>query len=97
MTPRAYLDLARNPDAPCTLQLVPCSGQVCFCHSDILADGRGVGHKSHHALSVLGCVACHAAFTRGNLGRDGYAEVHYRALKKTIVWVHDNHTVRIAA
>jgi hypothetical protein len=56
----------------------------------MLEDGRGVGHKSHDALAVPGCVACHALFTRKNLGRDGYAEAHAKALKKYIVWAFEN-------
>lgn len=93
---RAYLDLARDPEAPCTLKLVPCFGQVVFCHSDQLADGRGIGHKSHFGLSVLGCVACHSKFTRAYLGREGYAEVHYKALKGTLLWLHQTGKLRVA-
>lgn len=91
---RKLLDVAR--DAPCLLQLGPCSGQVVACHSDQLEDGRGVGHKSHDCLCVSGCVACHAKFTRAYLGRAQYAEIHTKALKRYIVWMWTEGKVKVA-
>ncbi len=90
---RKLLDVAR--DAPCFLELVPCWGQVVACHSDMLGDGRGVGHKSHDALAVPGCVGCHAEFTRAKLGRERYAAVHASALKRYIVWLYQNNRIAI--
>lgn len=93
---REYLDLARDPDARCTLMLGPCSGDVVMCHSDQLEDGRGVGHKADDAVSVLGCVACHAKFTRAYLGRSGYQDMHYKALKRTLIWAISRGKLRVA-
>jgi len=77
-------------EAPCCLQLGCKPGdQVVACHSDLLHDGRGVGHKSPDCLSVPGCVTCHALFTRASLG-DDYFVVHARALKRWLVWAFEN-------
>lgn len=91
---RKLLDLAR--EAPCFLELGPCFGQVVACHSDQLADGRGVGHKSADCLAVPGCVDCHAKFTRAHLGRGQYEVVHTKALKRFIVWQWENDKVKVA-
>lgn len=93
---RKLLDVAHT--APCMLQIAEqCFGDVVACHSDQLEDGRGVGHKSHDCLAVPGCVACHALFTRANLGRDEYARVHAAALKRYLVWAFDNRKWMVAA
>lgn len=91
---RKLLDIAH--DAPCMLKLVPCFGDVVACHSDSLADGRGVGHKSHDCLCVPGCMACHAVFERKNLGRSQYEVVHMQALKKYLVWLWTEGRVKVA-
>lgn len=91
---RKLLDVAH--DAPCLLQLGPCSGQVVPCHSDQLSDGRGTGHKSHDCLAVPGCVACHAKFTRANLGRSEYHDIHAKALKRYLVWLFENERLEVA-
>lgn len=91
---RKLLDIAH--DAPCFLNLGPCSGQVVPCHSDQLEDGRGVGHKSSDALVVPGCVACHGKFTRAYLGRDQYKEIHIKALKRYLVWMWTEGKVTVA-
>lgn len=90
---RDLLDYAR--EAPCALRLGPCSEQVGPCHSDQLEDGRGEGHKSSDALCIPGCAACHALFTREHLGRQGYFEVHARALKRYIVWLFSTGRINV--
>ena len=92
---RKYLNLAR--EAPCCLQIACDGSQVVACHSDMLEDGRGVGHKSHDCLAVPGCVTCHALFERGNLGREEYSRVHARALKRYLVWAFENRRLMVAA
>jgi hypothetical protein len=94
---RKWLDLSH--EAPCCLNLAPvgCGAYPSVpCHSDALEDGRGTGHKSNDCLVVPGCPACHELFTRKHLGRDGYFEVHAKALKKYLVWAFENRKVLIA-
>mgnify|MGYP001560492745 CR=1 FL=1 len=85
---RKLLDLAHV--APCMLELQQpgCGSSPSVpCHSDLLAHGRGVGHKSHDAYAVPGCPACHAVFTRQHLGRDGYYDVWVRAYERYMLWL----------
>jgi hypothetical protein len=91
---RKLLDVAR--DAPCMLRLVTCEGQVTAAHSDQLEDGRGYSHKSHDCLAIPACMACHAWFTRKNLGREEYERVHSRAFKKYQVWLWENGYIVLA-
>jgi len=94
---RKLLDLAHG--APCMLRLgVPGCGEhpSVPCHSDMLAHGRGVGHKSHDVLAVAGCPACHEAFTRKRLGKDGYALAWGAAMARYLVWLWENGKVRRA-
>ena len=95
---RRLLDVAH--EAPCFLQLgvVGCGANPSVpCHSDMLRHGRGAGHKSADCLAVPGCPACHAAFTRANLGRDGYEAAWQRANEAYQVWLWENGKVRVAA
>ena len=88
---RALLDLAHI--APCMLRLgVKGCGQNASvpCHSDMQRHGRGASHKSHDCFAVAGCPACHAAFTRNNLGRDGYEEAWMMAHERYTVWLWEN-------
>lgn len=94
---RKLLDLAH--EAPCCLRLgtAECGNYPSVpCHSDMLEHGRGVGHKSDDSLAVPGCPACHALFTRGNLGRDGYQQIHARAMVRYVQWMWANGKVRLA-
>lgn len=94
---RKLLDLAH--DAPCMLQLGAkgCGAHPSVpCHSDALAHGRGVGRKSHDALAVPGCPACHAAFTRANLGKAGYLTAWADAMSRYLVWMWAEGKVRLA-
>lgn len=94
---RRLLDLAH--EAPCMLQLgVPGCGTnpSVPCHSDMLRHGRGAGHKSHDCLAVSGCPACHAAFTRANLGREGYEAAWAAAYERYQVWLWENGRVKAA-
>lgn len=93
---RKLLDLAH--DAPCMLRLgVPGCGEnrSVPCHSDLLRHGRGVGHKSHDCLAPPGCPVCHAAFTRANLGRDGYEAAWIAAFERYTVWLWENGKVKL--
>ena len=90
---RRLLNLAH--DAPCCLRLGLCSGQIVPCHSDQLADGRGIGHKSHDCLAVPGCVACHSKFTRKHLGAAEYNIIQGLALKRYLVWMWENGKVGV--
>lgn len=65
-------------------------------HSDALEHGRGAGSKSHDCLAVAGCPACHASFTRENLGRDGYMEAWAAAMARWLVWLWTNEKVRVS-
>ena len=93
---RKLLDVAH--DAPCFLRLADGCGtnRSVPCHSDMLAHGRGVGHKSHDCLAVAGCPACHAVFTRAKLGRDRYAEVWAEAFARYTVWLWEQGKVSVA-
>ena len=95
---RRLLNLAW--EAPCFLRLgVPGCGQhpSVPVHSDMQRHGRGVGHKSHDLFAVSGCPACHAAFTRANLGREGYEAAWLAAFERYLVWLWTNEKVRVAA
>ena len=94
---RRLLDVAH--DSPCMLLLgVPgCGNNLSVpCHSDMLRHGRGEGHKSHDCLAVPGCPACHAAFTRKTLGRDGYEAAWLDAFERYTVWLWSTGKVRLA-
>lgn len=94
---RALLDIAH--EAPCFLLL---GAKGCGeypsvpCHSDLQRHGRGVGHKSHDALAVSGCPACHAVFTREHLGRVGYEEAWRMAHERYTVWLWTEGKLRVA-
>lgn len=93
---RRLLDVAH--EAPCMLLLgvKGCSNDPSVpCHSDMLRHGRGGGHKSHDALAVAGCPACHAAFTRANLGREGYEAAWLKAFERYQVWMWDSGKVKV--
>lgn len=94
---RKLLDVAH--EAPCMLRLgvFGCGAHPSVpCHSDMLRHGRGAGHKSHDCLSVAGCPACHAAFTRSKLGRDGYEAAWTVAYERYQVWLWENGRVKAA-
>lgn len=94
---RKLLDVAH--EAPCMLRLGAkgCGTHPSVpCHSDMLAHGRGAGHKSHDALAVPGCPSCHEAFTRRKLGKDGYALAWGAAMARYLVWLWQNGKVRLA-
>lgn len=52
----------------CTLQILGvCNGQaetVVLCHSNNLADGKGIGLKAPDTAACFGCSACHAVLDR---------------------------------
>ena len=94
---RKLLDLAH--EAPCMLQLgvVGCGVYPSVpCHSDALRHGRGAGHKSADVFAVAGCPACHTAFTRANLGREGYEAAWLAAFERYLAWLWANGKVRVA-
>jgi len=94
---RALLDLCH--EAPCMLRLgvVGCGNHPSVpAHSDMLRHGRGVGHKSHPIFAVSGCPACHAVFTRGNLGRDGYEQAWSKAHDRWMQYLWDNELIVVA-
>jgi hypothetical protein len=94
---RKLLDVAH--EAPCFLLLgvVGCGTNPSVpCHSDELRHGRGAGHKSHDCLAVPGCPACHNAFTRQNLGREGYVAAWAAAFERYQLWLWTNRKVRVA-
>lgn len=94
---RSLLDVAH--EAPCCLQL---GAKGCGihpsvpCHSDMLAHGRGAGLKSHDCLAVPGCPACHAAFTRKKLGKDGYLIAWANAMARYLVWQWKTGKLKVA-
>lgn len=84
---RALLDLCY--EAPCLL--LPgqheCLGAPSEpCHSDMIRHGRGEHHKSHDCFSVPGCHNAHLAFTRANLGKEGYHAAWTEAMERYILW-----------
>lgn len=94
---RKLLDLAH--DAPCMLRLgAPGCGTnpSVPCHSDMQRHGRGVGHKSHDVFAIAACPACHAIFTRANLGRDGYEAAWLVGLERYLVWLWSEGKVKVA-
>ncbi len=94
---RLLLDVAH--DAPCMLQLgvEGCGANKSVpCHSDMLRHGRGEGHKSGDQFAVPGCPACHAAFTRAQLGRDGYLAAWVTAFERYVTWLWENKRVRLS-
>ena len=93
---RSLLDLAH--EAPCFLRLgAPGCGSnpSVPCHSDMVRHGRGVGHKSHDLFAVPGCPACHAIFTRANLGREGYELAWQIAFERYVAWMWNEGKVRL--
>jgi len=93
---RKLLDVAH--EAPCMLQLgvKGCGTHPSVpCHSDMLAHGRGAGLKSHDALAVPGCPACHTAFTRKRLGKEGYLVAWANGMARYLVWLWKNGKVRL--
>lgn len=94
---RALLDIAH--EAPCMLRLGAkgCGEHPSVpCHSDMQRHGRGAGHKSHDCLAVAGCPACHAAFDRAHLGRQGYEEAWMMAMERYLVWLWTEGKLRVA-
>lgn len=94
---RSLLDLAH--EAPCCLQLgvKGCGANPSVpCHSDMLAHGRGAGMKSHDCLAIPGCPACHEAFTRKRLGKDGYLVAWANGMARFLVWAWKNGKLRLA-
>lgn len=94
---RSLLDVAH--EAPCMLLLgvKGCGNHPSVpCHSDMLAHGRGAGMKSHDCLAVPGCPACHAAFTRKRLGKEGYLTAWANAMARYLVWAWKNGKVRLS-
>ena len=59
----------------------------------MLHHGRGMGHKSSDAFAVPGCPACHSAFTRANLGRQGYFDAWLAAFERYVTWAWENDKV----
>jgi len=95
---RALLDLCH--EAPCCLQLAPtfCGNNASSaCHSDMIRHGRAVGHKSHDCFAVPGCPACHIAFTRENLGKEGYHAAWTEAMERYILWLWVAEKIQITA
>lgn len=94
---RALLDLAH--EAPCFL--LPgqheCLGQPAEpCHSDMIRHGRGENHKSHDCFAPPGCHNAHLAFTRSNLGKEGYFQAWIEAMERYILWQWVTGKVRLA-
>ena len=82
------LELCR--EAPCCLQLgAPGCGTNASvaCHSDMIRHGRGEHHKSHDCFAVPGCPACHEAWKRSNLGKEGYHAAWVEAMERYILWL----------
>lgn len=95
---RRLLDLCHA--APCFLRFEGCrSGHQDWpsvpCHSDMLRHGRGVGKKSHSIFAVPGCPPCHAAFTRVNLGREGYENAWTNAHEGWMQYLVDNRLIDV--
>ena len=93
---RALLDLCH--EAPCLL--LPgqheCSGPSEPCHSDMIRHGRGEHHKSHDCFAPPGCHNAHLAFTRSNLGKEGYFQAWVEAMERYILWQWVSGKVRLA-
>lgn len=94
---RKLLDIAH--EAPCMLQIHGvCTGDRhprVPAHSDQLRHGRGVGLRSHDCFAVAGCVQCHAAFTRANLGKVIYNEVWAGAFERYVLWCWTNEKIGV--
>jgi hypothetical protein len=57
---------ARQED--CTLRFTVCNGDsatTVWCHSNRLADGKGMGIKANDEAGCYGCAACHAYLDGG--------------------------------
>ncbi len=94
---RALLDLAH--EAPCFL--LPgqheCLGPPSEpAHSDMIRHGRGENHKSHDCFAPPGCHNAHLAFTRSNLGKEGYFQAWIEAMERYILWQWVSGKVRLA-
>lgn len=94
---RALLDLCH--EAPCLL--LPgqheCLGPPSEpCHSDMIRHGRGEHHKSHDCFAPPGCHNAHLAFTRSNLGKEGYFQAWVEAMERYILWQWVTGKVRLA-
>ena len=94
---RKLLDLAH--EAPCFLQLGAdgCGADKSVpCHSDSMRHGRGVGHKSGDEFAVPGCPACHAIFTRKDLGREEYLVRWLAAHERYQTWLWESGKIKVA-
>lgn len=93
---RALLDLCH--EAPCLL--LPgqheCLGAPSEpCHSDMIRHGRGGNHKSHDCFAVPGCHNAHLAFTRANLGKEGYHAAWTEAMERWILYLWVSEKIRL--
>lgn len=95
---RALLDLCH--EAPCLL--LPgqhqCIGPPSEpAHSDMIRHGRGEKHKSHDCFAVPGCHNAHLAFTRANLGKDGYHAAWTEAMERYVLYLWVSGKIQITA
>ena len=94
---RALLDLCH--EAPCFL--LPGQHQCLGApsepaHSDMIRHGRGEHHKSHDCFAPPGCHNAHLAFTRSNLGKEGYFLAWVEAMERYVLWQWVTGKVRLA-
>jgi hypothetical protein len=62
----------------------------------MIRHGRGEKHKSHDCFAVPGCHNAHLAFTRANLGKEGYHAAWTEAMERYILWQWVSGKVRLA-
>ena len=80
---------ARGQD--CTLRLAVCNfdpDTTVLCHSNFLADGKGMGLKAPDAAAAFGCSACHDVLDGrrprpADLSRDGLEAAFRAAVSRT--------------
>lgn len=93
---RALLDLCHS--APCLL--LPgqhdCISPSEPVHSDMIRHGRGEHHKSHDCFAVPGCHNAHLAFTRANLGKEGYHAAWVEAFERWNLYLWVSGKIRLA-
>lgn len=68
-----------------------------LCHTNVLADSKGMGYKAHDALGIFGCAVCHAAMDHGGIdaGEKALAWQEARGRMLRLLWdIADSPTAR---
>jgi hypothetical protein len=68
----------------------PNGDRLCLAHSSLLADGRGVGHKSDDDKGAILCDLCHRYVDGNRDTKEARVFFHSRAHELTMQWWQSN-------